>query len=228
VLRRRLIDAGRGSGEGLPLWSSYGAGFEDLLAYWSGEVDEDRLTDLLHGLALVDTGTWSESNIDDRQRRDEPTLNLQTGAVLFDAEDEARTTFGSVEWNGRRLISEDDLRAAFELPRIYHLLKLCFVGGRLPRRPVEGRASPRTGDEPFPPSCLDVFTLLQTGRLSDAAQLAARRLRAKGYPVVLRDGDLQSLNVNFDQCRRLAGMLLIPLRQPGVCAALAIRPLTNL
>ncbi len=228
VLRRRMIDAGRGSGDGLPLWSSYGAGFEDLLAYWNSEVDEDRLTDLLHGLALVDTGNWNESRIDDRQQRDTPTPDLHTGAVWFDAEGEAHTAFGSVDWDGRSLLSEDDLRAAFELPHIYHLLKLCFVGVRLPHRPVEGRTGSRTGDEPFPPSCLDVLTLLQAGRLSDAAQLAARRLRAKGYPTVLRDSDLQNVNMNLDQCRRLAGMLLIPLRQPGVCAALAIRPLTNL
>jgi CRISPR-associated protein Csx17 len=226
VLRRRLIDAERGSGEGLPLWSSYGAGFEDLLAYWNGEVDEDRLTDLLHGLALVDAGNWNESNIDERQRHYEPTPDLQTGAVWFDADDEAYTTFSSVEWNGRSLLSKDHLRAAFQLPRIYHLLKLCFVGGRLPRRPVEGRTSRRTGDEPFPPSCLDVLTLLQAGRLPDAVQLSTRRLRAKGYPSVLRDSDLQSLNMDFDQCRRLAGMLLIPVRQPGVCAALVIKPQT--
>ena len=228
VLRRRLIDARRGSGEGLPLWSSYGAGFEDLLAYWNGEVDEDRLTDLLHGLALIDTGNWNESNIDDRQQRDAPTPDLQTSAVWFDAEGEARLTFGSVDWRGPSLLSENDLRAAFELPRIYHLLKLCFVGGRLPHRPVDGRMGSRTGDEPFPPFCLDVLTLLHAARLSDAAQLVARRLRAKAYPPVLRDSDLRSLNMDFDQCRRLAGMLLVPLRQPGVCAALAIRPQTTL
>jgi CRISPR-associated protein Csx17 len=227
VLRRRLIDAGRGSGDGLPLWSSYGAGFEDLLAYWNDEVDAERLTDLLHGLALIDAGTWSESSIDERQKRDEPTPDLQTGGVWFDAEYEARTKSGSVEWNGRSLLSKDDLRAACELPRIYHLLKLCFVGGRLPHRPVEGRTCPRTGEEPFPLPCMDVLTLLQAGRLSDAAQLAARRLRAKGYPSVVRDNDLQNLNMDPDQCRRLVGMLLIPVRQPGVCAALAIRPQTT-
>jgi len=223
VLRRRLVDAG-GSGDDLPLWSSYGAGYGDLLAYWNGDLNEDRVTDLIHGFSLVDSGSWLDSNRDDRQRRDEPTPDLQTGAVWFDAEDEARTTQGSVEWNGRPLLWKDDLRAAFELPRVYHLLKLCFTGGRLPRRPVEGRTVRRTGDEPFPPSCLDVLTLLQSGRLPDAARLAARRLRAKGYPTVLRDGDLRSLDMNLDQCRRLTGMLLIPVRQPGVCAALAIRP----
>lgn len=228
VLRRRLIDARRGSGDGLPLWSSYGASFGDLLAYWNSEVDEDRLADLIHGLSLVDAGNWTKESIDKRQRRDEPTPDLQTGAIWFDAEDEAHTTEAAVDWRGRRLLLEDDLRSAFELPRIYHLLKLGFVGGRLPHRPVEGETVERTGEEPFPAMCLDTLTLLQAGRLADAVQLAARRLRAKGYPMVLRDGDIRTLAMNLVHGRRLTGMLLIPIRQPGVCAALAIRPQTNL
>lgn len=227
VLRRRLIDAQKGSGDGLPLWSSYGAGIGDLLAFWHGEVDPDRLSDLIHGLALVDAGTWDQSKIDNRQQRDEPTPDLQTGAVWFDADDEARVTLKPVQWHGQRLVSKDDLRAAFELPSVYHLLKLCFTGGRLPRRPVEGQTAARTGDEPFPGKCLDVLTLLQAGRLADAAVLAARRLRAKGFPTLLRDADLRTLEMDLDQCRRLAGMLLIPIRQPGVCAALAIKPETT-
>jgi hypothetical protein len=55
-------------------------------------------------------------------------------------------------------------------------------------------------------------------------QLAARRLRAKGYPTVLREPDMQALEMDVTQCRRLAGMLLIPVFQPGVLAALAIKP----
>jgi hypothetical protein len=228
VLRRRLIDAHKGSGDGLPLWSSYGAGFDDVLAYWHGMVNADRLDDLIHGLALVDTGSWSESDIHHRQHRDELTPDLQTGAVWFDANDEARTTLAPIEWSGRQLLSKDELRAAFELPRVYHLLKLCFVGGRMPRRPVERQTVARTGDEPFPPACLDVLALLQSGRLADAVLLAARRLRAKGYATVLRDADLRTVDLDLDQCRRLAGMLLIPIRQPGVSAALVIKPETTI
>jgi CRISPR-associated protein Csx17 len=226
LLRRRLIDAQRGAGDGLPLWSSYGAGFNDLLAFWGREVDEDRLSELIHGLALIHPGPRSQTNIDTRQERDEPTPDLQAGTVWFDADDKAHTTRAPVEWRGRELLSKNDLRCAFELPRVYHLLKLCFVGGRLPHRPVEGQTIPRTGDEPFPPVCLDVLALLQAGRLPEAAQLAARRLRANGYPTALRDGDLRDSGMDLDQCQRLAGMLLIPVRQPGVCAALAVKPQT--
>jgi CRISPR-associated protein Csx17 len=224
VLRRRLIDAQRGGGDGLPLWSSNGAGFNDLLAFWNHELDEERLSGLINGLALADAGNWSETGIGNRQLRDEPTPDLQTGGVWFDANDEARTTLAPVDWRGRQLLAKDDLHAAFELPRVYHLLKLCFVGGRLPHRPAKGHTVSRNGDEPFPPTCLDVLTLLQAGRIGEAVRLAARRLRAKGYPTILRDDDLTNLTMPADLCRRLVGMLLIPIRQPGVCAALAIKP----
>ncbi len=226
VLRRRLIDAQRSVGDGLPLWSSYGAGFNDLLAFWNREIDEDRLSDLIHGLALVDAGSWKQDRLDDWQRQQperSETPNIDTSEIWFDGNEIPRGNFRLPSW-----LHADEFDQACELPRVYHLLKLCFVGGRLPRRPVEGRTDRRTGDEPFPPSCLDALTLLQAGRLADAVQLVARRLRAKAYPTVLRDGDLRTLGMNLDQCRRMAGMLLIPIRQPGVCAALATKPETNI
>ena len=216
VLRRRLIDAQRGTGDGLPLWSPPGATYADLLAYWNGDIDEARLAELIHGFALIDSGQWTQARIDDRQAHEE-TPDLRTSAVWF-LEDEPRITLDLPNW-----LSEDELRDATALPRVYHLLKLCFSGGRLPRRPVERESVRRTGDVPFPSDCLDVLSLLEAGRLADAVQLAARRLRAKGYPSVLRDVDLASLVPTFD-CRRLAGMMLIPVRHPGVSAALAIKP----
>jgi len=224
VLRRRMIDSRRGKGEGLPLWSSFSARFSDILALLQGAIDETRLTDLIFGFSLIDSGYWASTTIQNRQQRDEPTPNLQTTAVWFDADDQARTRLPSIQWKERPLLSKEDLQAAFELPRVYHLLKLCFVGGQLPRRPLEGHTVQRTGDEPYPPWCLDVLTLLQGGSLAQAVSLAARRLRAKGYPPILREDDIQSLDMDLDQCRRLAGILIIPVQQPSVCAALTIKP----
>ena len=63
--------------------------------------------------------------------------------------------------------------------------------------------------------------------MPEAAQVAARRLRAKGYPAVLRDPDLTALDMDVNDCRRLAGLLLIPVLQPGVLAALAVKPDTT-
>lgn len=227
ILRRRLIDAQRGSGDGLPLWSSYGVGFGGLLAFWHNEINDDRLSDLIHGLALVNFWNWEpgpkrQERIDNwqksRSERSE-TPDIDTSEMCFDDNDTPRGRFRLPPW-----LDPNEFDAACELPRVYHLLKLCFVGGRLPHRPVERATVPRGGAEPFPPSCLDVLALLEAGRLADAVRLAARRLRAKGYPALLRDGDLQGVNMTIDECRRIAGMLLIPVRQPGVCAALAIKP----
>jgi CRISPR-associated protein Csx17 len=230
VLRRRLIDAQKGSGDGLPLWSSYGVGFGDLLAFWHSEINNDRLGELIHGLALVNFWNWElgpkrQECIDNWQKslseRSE-TPDIDTSEMWFDEDDIPRGQFRLPAW-----LEPNEFDAACELPRVYHLLKLCFVGGRLPRRPFERATMARSSDEPFPPSCLDVLTLLEAGRLADAVHLAARRLRAKGYPTLLRDGDLQGLDMTLDDCRRLAGMLLIPVRQLGVCAALAIKPETS-
>jgi len=227
VLRRRLIDAQRGGGEGLPLWSSHGACFEDLLAFWQGAVDELRISELIQALSLVDADELNGASIEIRQDREEPTPDLHTGAVWFNPDGQAQTRLRPVEWDRRELLGERELRSAFELPHVYHLLKLCFVGGRLPRRPVEGCTVGRSGAEPFPIVCLDLLALVAAGRVSEAAQIAARRLRAKGYPTVLRDPDMQTLEMDLNQCRRLAGMLLIPVSQPGVLAALAIKPENN-
>jgi CRISPR-associated protein Csx17 len=227
VLRRRLVDAQRGDGEGLPLWSAHGATFTDLLAFWQGTVDEGRMAALIHSLALLDAARWDEGAVDAWQLRHEPTPDLRPSAVWFDREDRPRTDLPLPRWQGRPLVSQDELRAASGLPRIYPLLKLCFLGGRLPRRPAEGRTVGRDGSEPFAPSSLDILTLLEAGRLPEAAQAAARRLRAKGYPTVLRDQDLPALGMDSNACRRLAGLLLVPVLQPGVLAALVIKPKTT-
>jgi CRISPR-associated protein Csx17 len=221
TLRRRLIEAQRGEGDGLPLWSPYGATFEDLLAFWHGNIDEERLTDLIHALSLIDHGTWKQESVE------EPTPNLQTGSVWFDSNDQPKVRWEPIQWRGTTWLSKDELQAAFALPRVYHLLKLCFAGGRLPRRPVEGRMVEPTGEEPFPACCLDVLSLVEAGRVPEAAQIAARRLRAKGYPTLLRDPDSQALELDRTQARRLAGMLLIPVWHPGVLAALAIKPASS-
>lgn len=217
VLRRRLIDAQRSVGEGLPFWNAAGASFADILAFWEHRIDEARMADLIHGLALIDAPQADELHIDRLQAGDQ-TPDLATSRVWF-LGDEPKVTLRPPGW-----LNEGELWAACRLPRVYHLLKLCFTGGRLPPRPIDGMTVIRTGKEPHPPVCLDVLTLLESGRLAEAAQVAALRLRAKGYPSVLRDGDIRNLRMEPSDCRRLAGMLLIPVRHAGVCAALAVKP----
>ncbi len=230
VLRRRLIDASSGKGEGLPLWSGHGASFSDLLDLWNGEIDEEQLADLIHALALIDTGAWKPEQIGRAQEKHDPTPDLHSSAVWFGADDEPRVDIEPISWQGGQLLSEGELRSAFALPRAYALLKLCFVGGGLPAPPVEGRTAARGGDEPYPPQAPEILNLLAGGRLGDAVAIAARKLRAIGYPSIFdpRHADSAELDMSPEDCRRFAGMLLIPVRHTGVLAALAIKPRTSI
>ncbi len=227
-LRRRLIDATKGQGDGLPLWSGYGAHFSDLLRLWDKDVDEGCLAELIHALALIDTGDWGPERIGLVQKSNEPTPPLHSNAVWFDNENRPHIKTAPIFWQDRSLISEEELDCAFGLPRVYALLKLCFIGGRLPARPVERIVVQRTGEEPFPPQAAEILNLLSNGRLSEAVVIAARKLRARGYPTILDPGGSGGLDIEMgvEECRRLAGMLLIPVRHPGVLAGLSIKPRT--
>jgi hypothetical protein len=214
VLQRRLIDALKGRGDGLPLSSRFGASFSDLLSLWNGQVEELRFADLIYGLALF----WS-SNSGDNQFDSTPDLS-PTG-VWFDANDEPHINYELPSG-----LSAEELRDAHALPRAYALLKLLFVGGRLPARPIEQRAAQRSGEEPYPPSASDVLSLVLAGRVHEAAHRASRKLKALGYPPVVAEAAMlsQEFALSPTEARRLAGMLLIPVRNPGVLAALVIKP----
>ena len=226
ILRRRLIDASNNHGKGAPLWSGEGARFSDLLILWHGGVDHERLEDLIYGMALIDPGYWTSERIERSQIEHDPTPDLQSHAVSDDVNDICKIEFERPIWRGRPLLTNEELQCAFALPRVYALLKVCFIGGRLPARPVEGKTVGRTGDEPYPPSEIEILNLLRAGRLREALQTAARKLRAKGYPPIfdMRDEALLELDMPQHKCRELAGMMLIPVRHVGVLASLTIKP----
>ncbi|HVZ37026.1 MAG TPA: hypothetical protein VG963_31590 [Polyangiaceae bacterium] len=212
VLHRRLIDAQVGSGDGLPLFSPYGADANDLLALWQGAVDQSRLAELLHAVALVRPcrplkATTSEVLGDD--------IDVDDGDCDNNPPFEADTADTRGEWLPR-------LDAAAQLPRSYALLKLCFLGGRLPPRP--GRAW--SGDEPHAPGNLHILNLLIAGRGEEAFTAAARRLHAIGYPPLFATS--RSFSAGFvlstADCRRLAGLLLVPITFAADLVKLIIKP----
>ena len=221
VLHRRLVEAQRGSSDGLPLWSFRGALFRDLLSLWQSGVDESRLADLIRALALVDFGTANWEDTTRWQITKDLTPTLAQSGVWFDGDSPRLSLSGE----GLSL-PEGELEAAFALPRAYALLKLCFVGGRLPAPPIEGHLVARTGNEPFPNSPLSVLTLLLAGRSDEALLSATRSLRAKGYPAIVRDDTLRDgeWKLSDEDCRRMAGLLLVPVRRAGLLAALCLKP----
>jgi hypothetical protein len=201
---------------------------------WRGEFDEERLDHLIHALALVNTGQPTDEQIAVFQRRSDPTPDLSPTRFFYDAAGKAQVNFELPLWHARPLLGprgDEELKSVFDLPRTYALLKLCFVGGRLPVRPVEKSRDPieRTGKEPFPPAPNDVLSLLIAGQAGRAIEIAARKLRVKGYPPIVTDtmfaaGEFQ---LSPDESRRLAGLLLVPVRHVGVLASLAIKPQTR-
>jgi CRISPR-associated protein Csx17 len=225
VLRRRLLDSQSGKGQGLPLLSFYGASFTDLLMLWSAQLDESRLAVLVRALALVDFGNApSHENFQARQAKSDPTPSLAQSGVWFTRRDAVRLT---IQPSG--VVSSPEQEAAFALPRAYALLKLCFLGGRLPAAPQNDRNARRSGNEPLPSSPLRLLNLLLAGRGSEAVQTAGQMLRTKGYVPIVRNETLASgeWTLSQDDSKRMAGMLLIPVRQPAVLAALSIKPISN-
>ncbi|MEM3087090.1 MAG: type I-U CRISPR-associated protein Csx17 [Halobacteria archaeon] len=214
VLRRRLIDASRSEEEGLPLSGIKPASFRDLLRFWRGEIDEARMESLIHALALLD---WTEGG----SAADGTTPDLSPTAFWTDETGRVHT-----RWNAISAHLRPEVEAAAALPRAYSLLKLCFLGGRLPPRPVEGRTVKPTGEEPYPPRAPEILSLLLAYRLPEALAVAARKLRATGYPAIVPEGALRSgeMAMTGEECRRLAAMLLFPIHSPGILSAMVIRP----
>jgi CRISPR-associated protein Csx17 len=201
VLRRRLVDASRATGKGLPLWSSAGAAFGDLLALWQGDVDQQRIEHLIHALALVDFSAKQNAPDEDKP------------VTVRDAHPAD---------NGGEYEAEIDAAAA--LPRAYAVLKLCFVGGRLPPRPTVTDSA--SGEEEYPPHAPEILNLLLAGRLGEALDTAARKLRAKRYPSVVPESAFRNgeFAMTATETRRLAGLLLVPVRRPSILVRLAIKP----
>jgi CRISPR-associated protein Csx17 len=220
VLHRRLLDAQSAAAEGLPLWSFRGASFSDLLALWFGTVNEVRLVELIHAFALIDFGNADDNQISAWQVEHDATPDLSPSGVWFYG-DEPRLSIPPT-LDG---IPDSEVSAALALPRAYSLLKLCFLGGRMPAKPAEKIACRRSGGERYPLAAGRILNLLLAEQGDEALRLAAQQLRASGYAPLIRDSDLRSaeFTLTAEECRRLAGLLLIPARRGGVLAALSIK-----
>jgi len=109
--------------------------------------------------------------------------------------------------------------AAQPVPRAYALLKLLF----LPRY----HSLKTEGDKPIKPEP-SILTHLRAGRLNDACQTAARRLRASGYvpmPGPMSGRGLRPASYTLPQPMqaRLAAALLIPVSKPERLVRLVLR-----
>jgi len=105
------------------------------------------------------------------------------------------------------------------VPRAYALLKLLFL--------PSDDALKTAGGEPIKPE-VSILSYLRAGRLNDACQLAARRLRASGYvpmPGPMSGRGLRPADYTLPQRMqaRLAAALLIPVSSPERLVRLVLR-----
>jgi CRISPR-associated protein Csx17 len=192
----------------MSVFSPYGARAVDVLALWRGKLNAARIEELLHTFALV--RPWRKPTSQDDTRNEIPDAEAQV---------DLETTAEEAEPHAEG----DSFEASAELPRPYALLKLCFLGGRLPAR----SGAKRTGDEPWAPGNLAIFNLLMAGRGDEACTAAARRLHSVGYPALFASS--QSFSAGFEispeQWRRIAGLLLVPITFADALARLILKPL---
>ncbi|MFQ3670469.1 MAG: hypothetical protein SNJ84_03315 [Verrucomicrobiia bacterium] len=198
VLRRRLVDAQSVPKDGLPLdcHPHLAARFDDILALWENRCDEPRIISLTHAFACINT-------------KDFPREVTRTAS---------HADSHGISGGEAPPASADN--ASSRLPRAYALLKLCFMGGRLPPRPG-ARVSEET---PYAPGNLRMLTHLWCGDITSALKLAADRLHFVNYPPILRRFDApMEYHLTPNDCRKLAGLLLIPVQNPFQLVQLTIR-----
>jgi CRISPR-associated protein Csx17 len=197
ALDRRVMDGARAGCQNLPLASRDTASFGATAAFLAGDVDDERIEDLLWGLMLVDR-PGSEMR---RDRR----------AALGRGADSSAGTNSA-------------LPAIYCLLKLLFLPRP-LVAERRGARAVRWRLA-RPGEQgllrvrPEPA----ILSLLRTGRVGDAAAVAMRRLRASGLtPLphrrsagVSRDREWTEINLSLRAGRRLAASLLIPIRSDAV------------
>jgi len=156
TLMRRCMEATRIGLDALPLRGTRPARLDDIGAFIYGEVDEDRLEDLLWGLNAV----WLDH-----------------------------------EW------MPPDRRGV--LPASYSLLKLTHLPHPLERSP---------GAQPVPiRHDPEVSRLACAGRMTEATDRAAHRLRASGLPVAVG-----GVPETPEMARRIAAALLFPISQKAL------------
>lgn len=204
VLARRMMDGSRAGCERLPLASRYVASLGAIAAFIAGDLDDERIEQLIWGLMLVDG----------------------RGGTMRDRPDQS----GDGEGAG---IQGCDLEASGPLPREYALLKLLFlprplvperagekVNWRLARRGADGRMESGLMIRTEP----RILPLLHSGRIGEACKIAAQRLRVSGLSPMpgplptgaMRDNEWSELKKDHRSAQWLVAALLIPVSSKSV------------
>lgn len=192
VLARRMMDGARAGCERLPLESRHAAPLDAIAAFLAGDIDDQRIEELIWGLMLIDTPRRNPARAGmnqsgDRQRRDRNPLPREYALL-------------KLLFLPRPLVPE----------RSGESLKW-----RLARPRGDGRMESGLIIRPEP----RILPLLRAGRVGEACRIAAQRLRVSGLapmpgPLptgVMRDGTWSEAGADPRRGQRLAAALLIPV-----------------
>jgi CRISPR-associated protein Csx17 len=196
VLRRRILDGARAGCDGLPLHSRRRVGLDVIAAFLSGQVNDQRIEDLLWALVLLDHGQRYPVQVK-RPRIDNVPALPRAYALL------------------KLLFLPRPLVCGWDADHQKHRWRLARLiqrpGGQ---RTLEGGI--RIRPEPR------VLALLNAGRIGDACRIAYERLRSSGlkplpHPMSgrrARHNDWQDIPCAGAQ--RLAAALLLPISNRSI------------
>ncbi|MEP0848059.1 MAG: type I-U CRISPR-associated protein Csx17 [Phycisphaerae bacterium] len=197
VLQRRMMDGARAGCERLPLASRHAAPLGDIAAFIAGELDDQRIEELIRGLMLIDTRRRHPARAGMNQSRDRqragPNPLPREYALL------------KLLFLPRPLVPERSGESVRW--RLAHRLDGGGMEGGLIIRP-----EPR------------ILPLLRAGRVGEACRVAAQRLRMSGLvpmpgPLptgVMRDDNWSEGAMDSRRAQRLAAALLIPISSKSV------------
>lgn len=197
VLARRMMDGARAGCERLPLTSRYTAPLDAIAAFLAGDLDDQRIEELIWGLMLIDTPRRHPSRagmnrIRDRQRADPNPLPREYALLklLFLPRPLVPERSGeSLKWRLARPLGDGRMESGLTI-----------------------RPEPR------------ILPLLRAGRVGEACRIAAQRLRVSGLapmPGPLPTGEMRDDNwsegaMDSRRAQRLAAALLVPISSNSV------------
>lgn len=197
VLQRRMMDGARAGCERLPLASRHAAPLDAIAAFLAGDLDDQRIEELIWGLMLIDTRRRHPSRAGMNQSRDRqraaPNPLPREYALL------------KLLFLPRPLVPERSGES------VKWRLACRLAGGRMESGLII-RPEPR------------ILPLLRAGRVGEACRIAAQRLRVSGLapmpgPLptgVMRDDNWSEGAMGSRRAQRLAAALLIPISSKSV------------
>jgi len=209
VLHRRMMDGARAGCERLPLASRYTVPLDTIAAFIAGDLDDERIEELIWGLMLIDGRRGAKSDRADQGREaTQPTRDREgAGSCALPCE----YALLKLLFLPRPLVPQRRIDKKGKPIVVWRLAKYVPVPGIPNQKRLESgliiRPEPR------------ILPLLRTGRIGEACRIAAQRLRTSGLPPmpgplpngIMRDEVWSDRPADPRRAQRLAAALLIPV-----------------